>query len=261
MTQIVARVYAELNDHLPASRRYRAFTLSLPDPPTVGDAVASCGIPAGDVELALVNGESVAFDCVLREGDRLALYPVFDSFDVRAALKLRRDPLRVPRFVLDVHLGKLASFLRMLGFDALYEREAEDERLIDLSRAEERVLLSRDRNLVRSPLLRRAYHVRSQHPQEQVLEVILRFDLAGSMRTFVRCLRCNALLRHADREEVLSRVPPRVRASVTEYRLCPACDRVYWRGTHVERMERFILLLKRNSQIFDAFSGGDPTHT
>jgi hypothetical protein len=240
MPEVLVRCYAELNDTLPPWRRFRDSRFALEGVATVGDLIAALALSVADVDLVLQNGESVSPDDPLRAGDRVALYPVFESFDIGGTQRIRPHPLRTPRFILDVHLGKLAAHLRMLGFDAVYRNDAGDDDLVRDSIAGGRVLLSRDRALVADPRLSRAFVVRSGDPEEQLVEVVGRFQLQGLLRPFSRCLRCNEALTSVARADVLELLPPRVRQSQTEFHCCPSCRRVYWPGTHQVRMRAFI---------------------
>ncbi len=236
----LVRCYAELNDRLPPSRQYSEFPCSLEGVATVSDLINALLIPIGTVDLALLNGRSVSLEAPLHHGDRVALFPVFESFEIGDVQKIRPHPLRVPRFLLDVHLGKLAAHLRMLGFDAAYAPAAEDEDLIRQSLAEDRILLSKDRALVGNPRLTRSFAIRPEEPREQLLDVVRRFQLRDLFHPFTRCLRCNEPLSAVSREEVLAQLPPRVRDSQTEFHRCPSCRKIYWPGTHQERMRDFI---------------------
>jgi hypothetical protein len=234
----VIRFYAELNDFLAPALRYREQAVTPAAASTAGSLIASCGVPLGEVDLVLRNGDPVPFTAPVLPGDRLAVYPVFESFDVTPVQRLRSGPLRTPRFVLDVHLGKLASFLRMLGFDALYRGDYTDLELIQISLEQRRALLSRDRALLAAPVLVRAYRVESEVPHEQVREVLRRFDLCGCARPFTRCLKCNSLLDAISPEEAAPRAPEKVRGLYQEFWRCPGCGRTYWRGSHYEKMSQ-----------------------
>ncbi len=240
MPTVIARFYAELNDGLPPPYRMRDHIRVLDPGATVHDLLVSAGITEGAVDLILVNGESSGAHRVLFTGDRVSIYPVFESFDISSLSRVRPVPLRDPRFVLDAHLGKLASQLRMLGFDAAYRNDFRDEELIRISREESRLLLSRDRLLMNTPGLERAHLIRETDPAMQLAEVLVRFDLRNSVAPFTRCIRCNTRLRPAPRDEALERLPPRVREHAYEFLVCPECHRVYWKGTHYERMKKFI---------------------
>ncbi len=240
MPDALVRCYAELNDRLPLWRRQRDSSFSWEGDATIADVIASLAIPAGDVDLALRNGESVSPGAPVHAGDRIALFPVFESFDIGSVQRLRAHPLRVPLFILDVHLGKLAAHLRMLGFDAAYGQSVGDEALLQQSLAGPRILLSRDRALVGDSRLTRAFLIRSEDPAAQLLEVVRRFQLQGLFRPFSRCLRCNDPLVSVDQNQVRTLLPPRVRDAQTEFHRCPSCRRVYWPGTHQDRMRAFI---------------------
>lgn len=236
MRDAVIRFYAELNDFLPPASRYHDCGVAVEPALTLGTLIERSGVPLGEVDLVLRNGEPVPFTAAVHEGDRVAVYPVFESFDISALQRLRGEPLRTPRFVLDVHLGKLASLLRMLGFDSLYQGDYRDEELVRISLEQRRALLSRDRALLAAPTLVRSYRVRSENPLEQTEEVLLRFDLCDCARPFTRCLRCNAALESVRAEAVAGRIPAGVRTTQSEFLRCPGCNRVYWHGTHVARM-------------------------
>lgn len=240
MPNVVLRVYAELNDHLPPVRRMRPQTIVLPQGASVRTMLEIVGIPESEVDLVLVNGEPVSGTRVLAERDHVSAYPVFETFNIGGVTKIREAPLRVTRFVLDTHLGKLASFLRMSGFDTLYRNTYTDEELIRISTEEKRLLLSRDRALVGCGRVDRAYAVREVDPPRQLVEILRRFDLATSVRPFSRCMRCNALLAVVPKEAVVDRLPPRTSAFYNEFVRCTSCARVYWRGSHYARMAGFL---------------------
>ena len=237
---VTVRFYAELNDFLHAERRFATFEVLLPSGVTVRDVLDGCGVPVPEVDLVLVNGEPEELNHPLGDGDRISVYPVFESFDIRGTTKVRVRALRVTRFVLDVHLGKLASYLRMLGFDTLYRNDYTDSELVRVSVEDDRILLSKDRTLVATGNLTRVYVVKCTDPRDQLKEVVRRFDLVESITPFTRCMVCNGALEPVEKERIVSRLPPRVAASFEEFRLCPDCSHVYWKGSHYRRMESFI---------------------
>ncbi len=240
MKRATIRFYAELNDFLPEPERARTQEVRFHVEPSVKDVIESFGVPHTEVDLVLINGRSVDFSERVREGDRIAVYPMFESIDIRPVLKVRPEPLRDPRFVLDVHLGRLTAYLRMLGFDAVRPPGAADQELAGISSRERRVLLTRDRGLLKRSEVTHGYWLRETAPRRQLAEVVRRFDLAGLIRPFTRCLRCNVELEPADSEAVGQRVPERVRERHNEFRMCPACGSVYWKGSHYQRMSRLI---------------------
>ncbi len=234
------RFYAELNDFLPAEKRQKAFLHFFSGRPAVKDLIESLGVPHTEVDLILINGESVGFSRQVEDGDRVSVYPVFESIDISPVLRLRPEPLREVRFVLDAHLGKLASYLRMVGFDTLYSNDFSDEMLAKISVKERRILLTRDRGLLKRSDVTHGCFVRSTNSREQLVEVLRRFDLFGAVRPFRRCMCCNGMLEAASREEVGERLPARIRERFNEFRLCRNCGRVYWKGSHYEHMKRFL---------------------
>ena len=234
------RVYGELNDFLLPADRQVTLVVPVDRGTTVKDFIEAHGVPHTEIDLVLVNGESVDFGRPLGDGDRVAAYPVFEALDVAPVTRVRPEPLRVIRFVLDVHLGRLARYLRLVGFDTLYDREAGDDRLAELSRAEHRVLLTRDQGLLKRRAVTHGYCVRSTAPPRQLAEVVSRFDLRRLVRPFSRCTVCNGVLEPADRSNVEVEVPERSREQFDEFQRCPNCRRIYWRGSHFARLEQIV---------------------
>ena len=252
MATVHLRFYAELQDCLPAARNRlgtggldHAFSGQV----SVKDMVESLGVPHTEVDLILANGDSVDFSYRVRDGDRISFYPRFQSIDVGPILRVRPRPLPELRFVLDVHLGKLASFLRLLGFDSLYRRDFEDASLARLSNAERRILLTRDRGLLKRSQVTHGYWIRATSPRRQLIEVVRRFGLWDRLEPFSRCLRCNGAIESIRSEEVVSRLLPRTREHYRKFRWCPKCERVYWKGSHHDRMQGFLeAVLAQSSQ-------------
>lgn len=263
MATVHLRFYAKLQDCLPAARSGRgtgSFDHTFSGQVSVKDMVESLGVPHTELDLILANGDSVDFSYRVRDGDRISLYPRFQSINVEPLLRVRPPPLPDLRFVLDVHLGKLASFLRVSGFDTVYRRDFDDENLARLSNTERRILLTRDRGLLKRSRVTHGYWVRETSPRLQLTEVLRRFELWGRMDPFSRCLRCNEKIRPVPREEVVSRLLPRTRENYREFRWCPKCDRVYWKGSHHHRMQGFLqeVLASAQPALRDAVPGKAP---
>ena len=236
----IIRAYAELNDSLPQAVRYRPFEQVYPKGETIGGILLGLGLAPGGIDLVLVNGNSADCSTQVAEGDRISLYPEFESFDITSLTRLRSKPLRTVRFVLDVHLGKLAYYLRMLGFDTIYRNDLRDEHLVQICVQERRTLLSKDRALLLDERVQRYHRVRGTHPREQLVEVLRRFDLFDSCTPLERCMRCNVKIEPAEKVAILHLLPPRVVDAFHEFRQCPMCRRVYWEGSHYVRMMEFI---------------------
>jgi uncharacterized protein len=234
---VEVRAYAELNDFLP--RDARGTTLAQPVRPhqTVKDIVEALGIPHTEIDLVVVDGEPVGFDHRPHSGARLAVYPVFERVDIGPIGRLRPAPLRDPRFVADVHLGRLARLLRLVGFDTRWRNDLTDEELATIGRREHRILLTRDRGLLKRRDVTHGLYVRSGDPQHQVVDVIRRLDLGDRLAPFSRCLRCGGALATVPKAEIVDRLGPVTRARVDEFHRCLACDHVYWRGAHHDSLE------------------------
>lgn len=240
MGKATFRFYAELNDFLPQALRFRDVEYEFFGFPTVKDAIEALGVPHVEVDLIVVDGEPVDFSHHLRDGDRVAVYPVFETLDISGVTRLRPCPLRRPRFVADVHLGKLVRILRLLGIDVVQPRDAADEELVRISREEGRVLLTRDRHLLKHGGLTHGYYVRSEEAVEQAREVLRRFDLRGEVRPFSRCPLCNGILREVPKEEVREVIPPLTAAWLDRYTKCLSCGKLYWPGTHYRRLRELV---------------------
>jgi uncharacterized protein with PIN domain len=249
MQQAHFRFYAELNDFLPTGRRQRTFVYSFELSGSVKDMIESLGVPHTEVDLILVNGQSVDFSYLVQDGDRVSVYPVFEAIDISPMLRVRPEPLRESRFVLDVHLGQLAVYLRMLGFDTLYRNDYADEELARISSQENRILLTRDRGLLKRNIVTHGYCLRTTNPREQLVEVLRRFDLFSAIQPFQRCLHCNSPLQTVDKEEISHRLSPQTQQYYNHFRHCPACDRVYWRGSHFKRMQQFVESVLRGASL------------
>ena len=230
------RFYAELNDFIAPERRGREFSCRCARAASAKHMIEALGVPHTEVELVLVNGESVGFEHALRDGDRLAAYPKFEAFDVTPLLRVRDRALRETRFIADAHLGGLAHLLRMVGFDTLYDNHFRDDEIERVAAAEERIVLTRDRELLKRRGITHGCYVRELHSEAQLHEIFDRLDLAGSARPFTRCLSCNTLLHAIAKAQVAARLPPGVRERHERFAACDGCQRVYWEGTHWQRM-------------------------
>ena len=234
------RFYEELNDFLAPALRKRAFAYAFNGTPAIKDAIEAIGVPHTEVDLVLVDGESVDFARRLTGGERVAVYPVFERLDITAVTRLRARPLRRTRFVLDVHLGKLARHLRLLGFDTIYRNDYDDAAIIEISLADSRIILTRDKGLLKHGAVTRGYWVRATAPRDQLREIVRAFDLGTCTHPFTRCLLCNGTLVRVRKETVIDRLPPRVRVYFDEFARCEQCAHVYWPGSHYQRLRTMV---------------------
>lgn len=234
------RFYEELNDFLGPECYKKTIEYCFGGSPAIKDPIETLGVPHSEVDLILVNGESVGFDYRLVCGDRVAVYPVFEGLDISPLQRLRAKPLRVTRFMVDVNLGKLARRLRMLGFDTAYGNRLGDGEIVDIATREQRIILTRDRRLLFRKAVTHGYWVRSDDPDTQLGEIMQRLDLAAQVQPLQRCLACNGEIESVDREQVWSSLEPLTRRYYSEFYRCSSCHRVYWEGSHVEHMSAAI---------------------
>ncbi len=237
MTEITVRVYGPLNDFLPAGRRHAAWPYVVQGHPSVKDAIERLGVPHPEIDLILVNGSSVAFDYVIRHGDRIAVFPRFVTLDVSTLTRVRPQPLDAVRFATDVHLGKLARHLRLAGFDTAYRNDVDDAALAEIAVREGRILLTRDQGLLKRRSVAHGYFVRDTSAYRQFVEVLRRFGPLD-LRPFSRCLRCNGVIEDVPRETIDAMLLPRTRAHYARFHRCTGCGRVYWQGSHWKRLQR-----------------------
>ncbi|NPV87119.1 MAG: Mut7-C ubiquitin/RNAse domain-containing protein [Anaerolineae bacterium] len=240
MKQVHIRFYAELNRLLPAEKRQREFVCWIGEGTTVKHLIESLGVPHTEVDLIVVNGVSVGFSFQPQDGDHISVYPEFESMDISPIIHLRPKPLRETRFVLDTHLGRLAAYLRMLGFDTLYRNDYKDEELARISCEEKRVLLTRDRGLLKRKMVSHGYYVRETSAHQQAVEVLRRFQLEGQIKPFERCLKCNGLMRQVDKGAIEGKLPANTRKYYDLFYTCNVCGQIYWKGTHYQRMKTLI---------------------
>ena len=195
-------------------------------------------MPHTEVDLVVVNGESVGFDYKLQAGDRVAVYPVFEALDIAPIVKLRDAPLRRTAFVVDVNLGRLARMLRLFGFDALFDNSSTDKEIVAISVDQKRIILTRDRRLLYAKAITHGYWVRSVLPQRQLEEVVRRFDLAGLIKPFSRCAACNGLIEPVEKRQVLELLEPNTRKYYDKFYRCPDCGKIYWEGSHIDKIRQ-----------------------
>ena len=234
------RFYEELNEFLPANRRKRSFESPCARAATVKHMIEALGVPHTEVEIVLVNGVSVGFGTALRHGDRVAVYPKFETLDISPLLRVRGKPLRTPRFIADAHLGGLAHLLRMAGFDTLYDNHFDDGEIEVLASRQDRIVLTRDRELLKRRTITHGCYVHAIKPEPQLRQIFERLDLIRSARPFSLCLRCNVALQDIEKAQVLDRLPPNVRAVHQRFSICPICSGVFWEGTHWQRMRALL---------------------
>ncbi len=216
-----------LNDFLPLDKRNQVIPIQFRERQSVKHLAESLGVPHPEIGRVQVNGQEEPLNTITLDQDHVEIFPIPDGY------------LGEPRFVLDIHLGRLTAYLRMLGFDCVYGINHDDQ-LAEIAGEEKRILLTRDRRLLMRKSVTDGYCLRSLDSLEQLTEVVQRFDLAQRVTPFHRCLRCNHILEPVSKEAVLDRLEPLTKKYFNEFHICPACGQIYWKGSHYEKMEKLV---------------------
>lgn len=244
MPSAILHVYGSLNDFLPVTARHQAISYFFKEPPAVKHAIESTGIPHAEVKFILINKTPCSFQYLLCDNDTVEIYPAeTDLFP--EAWSVMPQPAVPERFVADVHLRKLAKGLRLIGFDTLYENNYSDHFIVSLSNEERRIILTRDRNLLKIKMVEYGYWIRSQDPFEQVTEVIRRYRLGENLHFFKRCVECNGNIEQVPKAAVYDRLEPKTKLYYQDFYQCTRCQRIYWKGSHYQRLEDYIEKMKR----------------
>lgn len=243
---VAFRFYEELNDFLPFQFRKKRFEYNIASNTSVKDSIEALGVPHTEIDLIMVNGNSVDFAYNLKQGDNISVYPKFESFDISELTKLRSKPLREIKFILDVHLGKLAKYLRLLGFDTIYNNSLDDPEIIETAQKEKRIILTRDFGILKNGKVTHGYWLRSQDSKEQLKEVIQRFGLKDKFNIFSRCTICNGEINKIQKSEIKERIDKKILIEYNTFYLCTACKKIYWEGSHYDNMLKFINSIKNH---------------
>ncbi len=230
----------QLNEFLLPEQRGREFIVPCACNATTKHMIEALGVPHTEVEVILINGQAVGFDRLLRDGDRVAVYPRFESPAIKPPLRLREWPLQVIHFVADSHLGGLARLLRMAGFDTLYRNDYRDSEIAEIAGRERRIVLTRDRDLLKQRGISHGCYVHALKPARQFAEIVARLDLVRSFSPFTLCLECNAPVRTIDKQSIFSALPESIKVLHEHFTVCDLCGRVFWEGSHWQRMRQLL---------------------
>jgi len=220
--------FGRLRDFLRRDQRDQSIAVHFRGRQSIKHLAESLGVPHPEIGRVQVNGQEKTLSAITQDGDRVEIHPIPNGPPVE------------PRFLLDNHLGRLAAYLRLLGFDCLYQINFDDAQMADILQSDERILLSRDRRLLMRKVVTQGYCLRSLDSREQLTEVLQRFDLKKGITPFHRCVRCNHLLEPVSKEAILDRLEPLTKEYFDEFHICPACKQIYWKGSHYERMLKLI---------------------
>jgi uncharacterized protein with PIN domain len=232
------RFHGDLNFFLVSKAGDAVIERALAEKTSIKDVIESCGVPHPEVDLILVDEDSVGFDQTLAKDAKVEVFPVENRDTVRTEKRLQT--IGILRFVADGHLGGLTRNLRLLGFDIAYDQNADDRQLLNVMAHENRALLTRDRRLLMHAIVQHGYYPRSQNADEQTVEVVRRFDLSELIAPFTRCLRCNALLEQTAKAEIIDKLEPLTKIHYDQFRRCPGCKQIYWSGSHFPKLQKRI---------------------
>jgi len=245
MPKVTFRFYEELNDFLPKYRRKADFETMFKGKRSIKDMIESLGVPHTEVDLILVDGKSVDFNYILQDKDRVSVYPVFESLNITNVTHLRKIPLRRNKFIADINLGNVVKYMRALGFDLFFDSLLSTREIIEISKRENRIILTKDSKLLKFKDVSHGIFIRPGKTTEQIRRIINYLDIKDDIKPFSRCLQCNTLLDVVPKEKILNKIPPMTIEFYDEYVQCQSCDKIYWKGTH------FINMMKILKQILD----------
>ena len=234
------RIHESLNFFLPRAQKDHLIEHPYEGRSSVKDMIESLGVPHPEIEMIVINGRSVDFNTIVQHGASINVYPIAFVPEIP-----NREPLRLPyptrpNFILDQHLGRLAAYLRMMGFDTLYRNDYHDEELAQVSHDETRILLTRDIGLLKRSAVIYGYFVRETDRRKQLAEITNRFDLKQQVIPFSRCMKCNGIVESVTREQIADQLPEGTARYYDTFHRCTSCGQIYWKGAHHQRMQTLL---------------------
>lgn len=240
MAQIQLHFLRELNDFLAPAQRNEEIIHNLARKASIKDVIESFNVPHTEVDVILVNGVSVDFSYIVQADDSISVYPPGEHLDVGPILKLSPQPLSQPKFIADANLGRLARYIRLLGFDCLYRNDYSDGAVAEIACEQQRIVLTRDRMLLQRKIITYGYFVRSDIPKIQIKEILKKFNLYHLIQPMIRCTRCNGKLVKTDKQKIEYRLEPLTKKHYDKFLICSECDQIYWHGSHCMRVNLLV---------------------
>ncbi|MEJ2658004.1 MAG: Mut7-C RNAse domain-containing protein [Desulfobacterales bacterium] len=223
MAKVTYRFYEELNDYLPQHIKKVDVEAKFIGKRAIKETIEDFGVPPAQVDLVLVNGEPVDFGYILKDGDRVSVYPVFERLNIRHVSLLRRFPLRQIRFIADVDKKDIVQPMRVLGFDMIFSSSYDTLHLIDISKKQKRIILTTRKELLKSKFVTHAVKIGSGTIMEQIKKVIDDLDIKDRIKPFSRCVRCNNPLENRQTIKILDNISPETKHILEKYLLCKSC--------------------------------------
>jgi|AntRauTorcE11897_2_1112592.scaffolds.fasta_scaffold14587_2 hypothetical protein len=238
--KVILRIFGDLNNFLKDNNRlYREITFK--DRQTIKDILEGLKIPHTEVYLLLKDSKTIKLDYLVQDGDIISVYPVYMNLDIEDSISTIRKKYNLyPKFIADAHLGKLVSYLRILGFDTFYHNDYGDKYLAQKSNEENRILLTRDHGLLMRKIVKYGYFIRENYPKDQLKEVIIRYNLIKYINDTSRCPKCNSELEEIEKEKIIDRLEPKTKKYYNNFFICPSCDQIYWKGSHFRKINKMI---------------------
>jgi uncharacterized protein with PIN domain len=242
MEQAIFRFHGVLNDFLPTELADRANSYQFTGRPAIKDAIEAIGVPHTEVAVILVNGTAVNFSYGLQCGDDVHVYPHAAHPEVARQYLQAFLPAGQPAFILDVHLGKLARFLRTAGFDTIYTTvDMGDAAIANIAESDERIVVTRDVGLLKRSRIRYGYWLRQTESRSQFRELVAHYSLKPLFKPFSRCPHCNGKVSMVDKAKVSDSLPAKIvkDSMLANFVQCQDCGHVYWQGSHYTHMQHF----------------------
>jgi len=236
--------HGQLNDLLPLRQRQQETSCKLHKARSVKDLIESNGIPHTEVDVILVDSISVNFNHLLSGGESIQVYPADNVLNEHKLIHNQPEPSGERRFILDVHLGRLAGYCRLLGFDTLYRNDYDDPTLADISADQQRILITCDRKLLTRKKISYGYLMRSRIPQQQIVELVDRYRLLDHPTHEARCMECNGIIKAVSKEKIKDQLQPLTKKHYHSFYQCDRCQKIYWKGSHYSKMLQMIDSIK-----------------
>ena len=211
------------------------------------DVIESIGVPHTEVGKIVSKDSPLNFFYIPSPGMDIDVYPVMPPVDVTRQSILRPGYPGHGTFVADVNVGKLARLLRITGFDTSGWNNWSDSFIAEISKKEQRIVLTKDRGLLQRRIIIHGHLVRAVKPWDQLAEIIHFYGLENKMAPFTLCPSCNEKLHHVEKHTIEDRLEPLTRLFFNEFKICPLCKKIYWAGNHHEKIYLKIMELKKNT--------------
>ncbi|GJL76513.1 Mut7-C RNAse domain-containing protein [Nitrosomonas sp.] len=255
MKQARLHFYAELKDFVApsASAQNKIIVHNFKRRASIKDVIESYNVPHPEIDLIIVNGVSVDFSYIVQNDDDIHVHPANALIKPISIAPLRHLSPRLsgePRFIVDVNLGRLARYLRLLGFDSLYRNNFDDKTIAEISGKTQRIVLTRDRKLLQRKIIDYGYFVRAETPKIQVREVLAKFNIYRFFKPLTRCTSCNGDLKQTEKQNITHRLKPMTKKHYAEFSICSDCNQIYWQGSHSARVARLIRDLSKTGNPF-----------